>query len=159
MIATQLMTTDILTVTPAQTIGEALELLSKSKIRQVPIINETKNIIGLITPRVLMEAILPGYITKGYLPDVKFAPDLEQFSGSLAKITEQTITAFMNKNKGLVETGYASVTPETTAMEIATIFINAEKLVDRVVVVDDEERILGIISPIDVFRRIWNYHD
>ena len=44
------MTKDPLTVTPLETIGQAEELMTENKIRQIPVINDGE-LVGIITDR------------------------------------------------------------------------------------------------------------
>lgn len=157
MLAANIMTTKVLSLTPDNTVGEAIETLAENKIRQIPVLDADKKLLGLITSRTLMQAILPRYITKGYLTDVKFAPELTQFIEGLENLKDKPLMEFLgNKGqKGFFAKEYDTVGPETSTMEIAAIFVNIEKHVDRILVVDDEQRVLGIISPIDVFRKLW----
>lgn len=157
MLAANIMTTKVLSLTPRDTVGEAIETLSKNKIRQVPVLDADNKLLGLITSRTLMQAILPAYITKGYLKDVRFAPELTQFIENLENLKDKALGDFLGARgkEDFFAKEYETVGPETSTMEIAAIFVNSEKPVDRILVVDDKNRVLGIISPVDVFRRLW----
>ncbi|MDH4226354.1 MAG: CBS domain-containing protein [Deltaproteobacteria bacterium] len=153
MKASELMTTTVVTVTADNTVGDAVHLLAEHRVRQIPIVDAEKKVFGLITSRILMRAILPRYITKGYLKDVMFAPELEQFTDGLNAIKDKKISDFIKEDPKLVKTGYACVGPDTTAMEIAALFVNSDIPVDRIMVVDEGKKLLGLISPVDLFRK------
>ncbi len=157
MLAANIMTTKVLSLTPENTVGEAIEALAENKIRQIPVLDADKKLLGLITSRTLMQAILPAYITKGYLKDVRFAPELTQFVENLENLKDKPLIEFLGTRgkDDFFAKEYDTVGPETSTMEIAAIFVNIEKPVDRILVLDDENRVLGIISPVDVFRRLW----
>ena len=51
------------------------------------------------------------------------------------------------------------ISPETSVMEVAAIFVNAESPISCVLVVDNMDRLLGLISPVDVFHRLWDFKE
>lgn len=56
MLVEQIMKTDIVTLPPSATIAEALKLLQEHRIRHIPIINEHKNVIGIVSDRDVRDA-------------------------------------------------------------------------------------------------------
>ena len=154
MNAASIMSTGIVTLTPDKTVGDVVKLFFEQRIRQVPVVNEEGVVLGVITSRILLRTVLPGYIREGFLKDVRFAPELKQFIENMEALKNKPLSGFISKYKP-ASPDYAFVTPETSAMEIAAIFVNTEIFVDRILVVDEKKRLLGIISPIDIFRDIW----
>lgn len=53
------MITEVISVYPDQTVGEALALFEKHKIRTVPVIDEQKHLVGLFTFASLLDELLP----------------------------------------------------------------------------------------------------
>jgi CBS-domain-containing membrane protein len=157
MIAANIMTTEVSTLTCKNTLADAVKLLKDKKIRAVPIVDEEKKVLGAITARTVMRGILPGYISGGYLKDVKFAPELHQFIEKIEGLAEKNICDFMADKSVKENPGYAIISPETSVMEVAAIFVNPERPVDSILVVDNMERLLGIISPVDAFKRLWEF--
>ncbi|MCK5237833.1 MAG: CBS domain-containing protein [Deltaproteobacteria bacterium] len=152
MIAAKIMATKVETLTVDHTIADALKIIWEKRIRQLPVVDENKKVLGLVTPRLLLRSILPGYISKGYLKDVKFAPELTQFVQNLDMLAEKKIGDIINHD-------FCIVSPETSSMEVAALFINEEKHVECIMVADNMDRILGIISPVDVFKRICEFEE
>lgn len=150
MIAANLMTTDIVKLTPSATMRDVIKEAVDEKIRLMPVVNGDNEVVGVVTPRSLMKAILPKYITEGLLEDVAFAPDLPQFIENIDSMASKKVSDIMDRE-------FASVQPETSSMEVAAIFIKARKPVESILVVDDKKRLLGIISPWDIFKRLWEY--
>lgn len=150
MTAANIMTTDVLTVSHGSTLYDAFKLISHKKIRQIPVVDEHKKVLGVITPRTLMKAILPKYISEGMIEDVRFAPELPDFVDHIDQLAHKNVSDLFDKE-------FISVSPETSSMEIAALFVNAKKPVESILVVDDGKRLLGIISPWDVFKRLWDY--
>ncbi|MFZ3072512.1 MAG: CBS domain-containing protein [Thermodesulfobacteriota bacterium] len=154
MNAASIMSIGIVTLTPDKTVGDAVKLFFEQRIRQVPVVNEENVVLGVITSRILMRAALPGYIREGFLKDVRFAPELKQFVENIDALRNKPLSDFVSKIKP-ASPDYVFVTPETSTMEIAAIFVDTERSVDRILVVDNKKRLLGIISPIDIFKDLW----
>lgn len=152
MLAAAIMTTEVKTLQPSNTLLEVLEILRDLRIRQLPIVDGDNKVLGIITSKGVMKSLLPAYISSGDLKDVKFAPELEQFVDKIDEIKATPVQEILEKE-------YISVTPETSTMEIAAVFVNTDTHLESILVVDDEERLLGVISPIDVYRRLWEYAD
>lgn len=150
MIASSIMTTKVLTLPASGTMYDAFSLVHEKRVRQIPILDEHGRVAGVITPRSLMKAVLPKYITEGLVADVRFAPELPDFVQNIDQLAFKKVTDLLEKD-------FASVTPETSVMEVAVLLVNAKKHVESVLVVDDRKALLGIISPWDVFRRLWEY--
>ena len=153
MIAANLMTKEVKTLKPSNSIIDALEILKEAKIRQVPIVDNDNKVVGTITSRGLLKSLLPDYITSGDLKDVKFAPELTQFTDKIEDLKNTTVQQIIDKECK----NCTCISPETSTMEVAALFVNADKELESVIVVDDEQRVLGVISPIDVYKRLWEY--
>jgi CBS-domain-containing membrane protein len=152
MTSATIMTTNVLTVSVSGTMYDAFKLVQEAKVRQIPVLDDQKRVVGVITPRSLMKAILPNYITDGLIADVRFAPELPDFVKNIDKLASKKVADLLEKD-------FAAVSPETSVMEAAALMVNAKKHVESVLVVDDRNTLLGIISPWDVFKRLWDYSE
>ncbi|CAG1065791.1 hypothetical protein BAC1_01382 [uncultured bacterium] len=152
MIAANIMTTQVLTVSASGTMYDAFKLVHERSVRQIPVLDENKKVAGVITPRSLMKAILPNYISEGLVEDVRFAPELPGFVQNIDQLAFKRVSDLLEKD-------FAAVSPETSVMEVAALMVNAKKHVESVLVVDDRHTLLGIISPWDVFKRLWDYSE
>ncbi|MBI5233978.1 MAG: CBS domain-containing protein [Deltaproteobacteria bacterium] len=150
MIAASIMSTEIVTLRPDDTIARAVELLARYRIRAIPVIDDEKKVVGLIVPRKVLRAALPRYISSGDLKDIRFAPELPNFAQRINDMALRNVSEFMDGC-------FIKVTPETSAMEVAALFVNTEPQTESIIVVDDASRLLGIISPWDLFKRILIY--
>ena len=56
MLVEEIMNTSVPTLTPTQTIKDALKILKEQRIRHIPIINEKREVLGVVTDRDLKEA-------------------------------------------------------------------------------------------------------
>lgn len=150
MIAASIMTTKVLSVPVGGTMYDAFKLVQGSRVRQIPVLDDNGKVVGVITPRSLLKAVLPKYITEGLVEDVRFAPELPDFVEHIDQLAYKKVSDLLEKD-------FVAVSPETSTMEIATLMVSAKRHVESVLVVDDRKVLLGIISPWDVFKRLWEY--
>ncbi|MBI5683090.1 MAG: CBS domain-containing protein [Deltaproteobacteria bacterium] len=148
MIAAHIMTTGVITLQKEMTVKEGIKILTENRIRQSPVIDEHKKIVGVFRAKKLVQLILPKYITDGLLKDVRFAPDLPQLYEKARELGGKNIYDVMSDD-------FIKVLPDATVFEVATIFVNAEKPQECIYVVDNQEMVIGIITPWDIFKKIW----
>lgn len=156
MIAANIMTTGVLTLHCKSTVGDAIKLLKEKKVRLLPVVDDDNKVLFACSPRMLLRHILPDYISRGYLKDVKFAPELQQFIDNIEGVVNTDICDLMG-DEPAESLDYIKISPETSVMEVAAIFVNPERPVDSILVVDNMDRLLGIISPVDAFKRLWEF--
>lgn len=150
MNAASVMTKDIQKLTLKDTMHDAIRIISERKVRQIPVVDSENRAVGVITPRTLMRAILPSYISEGLLEDVRFAPELPEFAERIDGLADKKVEDVLEKD-------FVTAGPETHTMELAAMFINIKKPIESILIVDDQKRLLGIISPWDIFKRLWEY--
>ena len=56
MLVEEIMNTSVPTLTPTHTINDALKVLKEKRIRHIPIVNEEREVLGVVTDRDLKEA-------------------------------------------------------------------------------------------------------
>ncbi|MEK3890367.1 acetoin utilization AcuB family protein [Bacillus sp. FSL K6-3431] len=81
MILEQIMTRDVATLTPSDSIKTALQLMRDRKIRHIPLINEEMQLIGLVTDR-----------------DIKIATPILIEADLLNEIIDMPLSTVMTKN-------------------------------------------------------------
>ncbi|MDZ5472543.1 acetoin utilization AcuB family protein [Bacillus sp. 31A1R] len=59
MIVEEIMKVDISTLTPNDSIADAIQLMKEKKIRHIPIVDQKEQIVGIVTDRDIKEAISP----------------------------------------------------------------------------------------------------
>jgi len=150
MNAANIMTINVETIKCGKTVAEAMRILKGEHILQLPIVDGDNRVIGLLTSRKLLYLTLPRYMADGLLKDVKLAPDLPEFHQKCAELAGKDVCKVMDKE-------FAKIGPDVSVMEIATIFVSSERPIECILVVDNEGRLLGIISPWDIFKRLCVY--
>lgn len=125
------MTKDPLSVTPLETIGQADELMTGQKIRQLPVVNDNE-LVGIITDR-----------------------DIRSFlSGSLLSTPETREKALNVKVRDVMTTEPLTVAPDDELQEAVELLI--EEKIGGIPVVDDTEGLVGIVTYVDVLRCFLN---
>jgi len=130
------------TLTPGAALSDAIRLAAKTRTA-IPVVGKDNKVFGVIPLKTLLKAILPreGPAAANLLPS--FVNSHGVLSGS--------IDEFIDK-------GYLRASPDARFAEIAAMFMNGAAA-DCVLVVDDHERLLGVISPGDLFKRLWEYSE
>ncbi|WP_044894484.1 acetoin utilization AcuB family protein [Bacillus alveayuensis] len=123
MIVEQIMKTNVATLTPNNTIAEAIEIIKHHKIRHIPIINENNKVIGIVTDRDIRDASPSIFHADEHLEDL-----------------QKPISTIMKTN---VVTGH----PLDFVEEVAALFY--EHRISCLPIVKDE-KLVGIVTETDL---------
>jgi acetoin utilization protein AcuB len=125
------MTKDPLTVMPSETIGQADELMTTNRIRQVPVV-QGHELIGIVTDR-----------------------DIRSFlSGSLLESGEAREKALNTEVREIMTTEPMTVSPDDDLQEAVELMIDEK--IGGIPVVDEAEGLVGIVTYVDVLRCFLN---
>lgn len=147
MKARDIMTRDVITLPPDCPIGDAVRKFAEMKLQAFPVVDAEGNLLGMVNIWRLLRHVLPPYIVSGDLPDVRFAPDLNQLHERLASMRDQPVSAIMNREP-------PTVRPDHSVLECAALMLNTPKTVHLLPVVDESGRFLGVIAPLDLIKEI-----
>jgi acetoin utilization protein AcuB len=123
MIIEQIMTTNVITLTPANTIADAIETIKQHKIRHIPITNENGKVVGIVTDRDIRDASPSIFHADEHLEDL-----------------QKPVSTIMKTN---VITGH----PLDFVEEVAAVFY--EHRISCMPVVKDE-KLVGIVTETDL---------
>lgn len=140
------MVSNVITLKDDDSMRTALGHLGGKRIRVLPVVDEAGHVKGVITSRTLLRGALPRYITSGELADVSFAPDLPSFSEHIEKLSTMKVSECASKE-------FHSASPDTSATELAALFVNAENPAEGILIIDSSGVLQGIIAPWDIFKR------
>jgi CBS-domain-containing membrane protein len=141
--ATDIMTKDVITAMSGTTVEELARLLISHKISGVPVVNDDKKIIGIVTENDLIKKNKRFHIpTIIRLFDAYFLLDSGKVEDEIKKMVATTVGE-------ICTTKVVSIQEDTTLEEIATIM--AEKHVHLLPVLRDDE-VVGIVGKADVVR-------
>lgn len=125
------MTREPLTLSPAETVGQADELMNQNKFRQIPIVLN-KELVGIVTDR-----------------------DVRSFlSGSLLADLRERERAFNTPIREIMTAEPVTVAPEDDLQDALELLI--EEKMGGIPVVDDNEGLVGIITYVDMLRCFLN---
>lgn len=139
-----IMTTEVVSVKKETSIRELAELFTKHRVGSVPVVDESGNLIGIVTESDLIEQDKSLHIpTVISLFDwVIYLESEKKFEKELQKMTGQTV--------GDIYTDTAEmVTPDTPVSEVADL-MTSKKL--HALPVVEGKRLVGIVSRIDLIR-------
>lgn len=139
-----IMTTDVVSVKRETTIRELAELFTTHRVGSVPVVDDSGNLIGIVTESDLIEQDRSLHIpTVISLFDwVIYLESEKKFERELQKMTGQTVGDIYTDT---VET----VTPDTLVSDVADL-MSSKKL--HALPVVEGKRLVGIVSRIDLIR-------
>jgi CBS domain-containing protein len=137
--AGSVMARNLVTMSPNQTLAEAIETLQEHELRHVPIVDEENHLVGILSDRDILRN-LP-YLSRGLSKaSPKFREDLFRIEGSRAVLNQQ-IENVMTKQLWTIE-------PNCLLVEAAMILM--KKKIGVLPVVDSERTLHGIVSVMDL---------
>jgi CBS domain-containing protein len=145
LLAKDLMTKNVIKVKADMTIRELSDILLKNKISGVPVVDDEDKLVGIVTEAdIIKENIrvqLPFYFDP--LMVTGYMIDFEKYYPNLTDYLNTKVEDIMNRR-----VKFAS--PETPLNEIADIMVYNK--VNRVPIVDENKKIVGIITRADIIK-------
>lgn len=142
--AYEIMTKDVLTVSPTMSVNELAKLLTSRNINGAPVIDDDGNLIGVVTENDLVfqkkKVHIPTVIN--ILDSFIFLESHKRMKEEMAKITGVTVESICSRD-------VKTVSPTTPVDEIATLMV--EKNIHTIPVVDDGI-LVGVIGKKDIIR-------
>lgn len=126
------MTKNVLTVAPSTTLPEAHQIMMSNNIRRLPVVEKYGRLVGIVT-----------------LGDVRGAQPSEATSLS---IWEMNYLLAKLKLKEIMTPDPVTIEPEATIGEAARLML--ENKVSGLPVVDEEHKVVGIITESDIFNMV-----
>lgn len=146
MLAKEIMTADVVFVGPDDTVEDVIKLLLDKKISGVPVVNNEKKVIGIVSEGDLIvrsqKLHVPSYIQ--ILGGIIYLDDPEEFKEELKKSVAVKVEDVMTKEP-------VTVDEDTPVEEIASIMSDAR--INRLPVLKDE-KLIGIVSRADIIRSL-----
>lgn len=141
-----IMTTDVVSVKRETTIRELAELFTTHRVGSVPVVDDSGNLVGIVTESDLIEQDKSLHIpTVISLFDwVIYLESEKKFERELQKMTGQTVGDICTDK---VET----VTPDTPVSDVADL-MSSKKL--HALPVVEGKRLVGIVSRIDLIKTL-----
>lgn len=141
-----IMTTDVISVTPQTEIVHAAKLLLEKRINGVPVVDEKGTLVGILCESDLIiqqkKFPVPSLFTllDGFVP----LTSMKRLEAEVQKMSAVIVADAMTPNP-------LTVTPETTVEEVATIMVGRKFHTLPVV---DEGRLVGIVGKDDILKTL-----
>jgi CBS domain-containing protein len=144
--ATDIMTSDVITVTTETSVQELARILSLHNISGVPVVDNAGNLIGIVTENDLIDQTkklhIPTIVT--ILDSIFYLENPDKMEKEMKKIAGTTVLDIYSSNP-------ITVNGEATLEEIATIM--AEKNIHTLPVVQ-ESKLIGVIGKKDIIKTL-----
>jgi acetoin utilization protein AcuB len=131
MFVSKWMTPTVITIDEKESLGAALRLMKRHRIRRLPVVSGGK-LVGIISDRDL----------KGVLPSKATALDIWELHGLIDQLR---ISDIMTKN-------VITTTPDATIERVALTMM--EKKIEGLPVLDAKGNLIGIVTEGDIFRAL-----
>jgi len=131
----QVMTPEPVTIAPHASLSEAARLMSKKKLKRLPVVDADGRLLGVLGRLDILTALAAGYLPQKASPRPT----------SLHPVNPRTVAEAMDLS-------VPTVSPQTLLSDVLALL--ASTRIKRVVVVDAEQRVVGIISDSDLIARI-----
>jgi CBS-domain-containing membrane protein len=144
--ATDIMTSDVVTVTTETSVQELARILSQHNISGVPVVDNTGDLIGIVTENDLIDQTkklhIPTIVT--ILDSIFYLENPDKMEKEMKKIAGTTVLDIYSSDP-------ITVNGETTLEEIATIM--AEKNIHTLPVVQGS-KLIGVIGKKDIIKTL-----
>ena len=135
MFVSRSMTRRVITVGPEKTVFEAQDLMAANGIRHLPVIDASRQLIGIVTDRDIRSAVPYHFIKDSCSPELR------------EQICALTVKDIMTKDP-------LSISPTYTIQDALLMIQNSR--VGALPVVDDDGKLSGILSVRDLLRAFIN---
>ncbi|MBI5037154.1 MAG: CBS domain-containing protein [Candidatus Kerfeldbacteria bacterium] len=138
-----IMITKVITVPERATLLETAKILSEHNVSGAPITNAQGILIGIISEKDIFKALYPSHAEFYDSPGVWI--DLDQLEERTVEAADKPIVDLMTRE-------VVTVNPDASLMQVGSIML--VRGIHRVVVVGQDNTILGIVTRKDIYHNI-----
>ena len=154
MTTESIMTSTLHTLKPTDTVADALSLMQRKQVRNLPVVDASGAFIGLFGLRRLSRLLLPKAalcLGTHSISELHFLPDeVVQNGDRWLEISEQPVANFLEKKKKLL-----FCTPQTPIPELLVLLDQSKDSSLPVIVVEgDTRKVVGMVSSWDVLEAL-----
>ena len=152
MTTESIMTSNLFTLKPSDTVAEAIAVMHREHVRNLPVVDESGNFIGLFGLRRLSRLLLPE-AASGLGPysisDLHFLPDeVVQMSDRWKEIARQPVLNFLEKKSKLMFCKPGTAFPELLSLLDQSV----DSSLPVLVVKGKQQKVVGMVSAWDVLE-------
>lgn len=140
VLASEIMNRDVVSVTPGTAVLEAAKIISERNLDGIPVVDSNNKLVGILTEYDLITKTSP--ININFIKQV--LSDIKSKAGEQENISELTVKDIMNPEP-------LTLKGNATYEEVIQTFKEHHR-VNPIPVIDDENKVIGIISRYDVLR-------
>jgi CBS domain-containing protein len=153
MTVTTIMSTDVVTLKPDDSITAALTLMCKYSVHNLPVLDHDGNFLGLFSLRRLSRELLPKAAKldeNSLLMHINFMPDdTDELLKRLTKLGHQPVSNLLEKSSKL-----RFCKPETSLPELLQLLFQSPTSLPVVVVEGKKKKLAGMVSNWDVLTKL-----
>jgi len=146
MYVKKIMKKEVVTVSPEQSVGEAVKLMRKNHLRSLPVTDAENRICGIFSTKIVLAHVVPEYIVSGDMTSIPFAPDMGMLQRHYADIMNRPVSEVMESEPVLVHEHESLLSTAST--------LASHDNCEYVFVVNESMKLLGIVSAGDVLDRL-----
>jgi CBS domain-containing protein len=148
----EIMTSEVVTVSITDSVEQCAKLLQEHDISGLPVLDEAGKVAGMITEGDLIRRAsrvkAPGYLE--ILGGLIYLGSPKKFVDELQRAMSLEAGQLMSKN-------LVSIKPDDTVEKAATLMV--EKKISRLPVIDENHKLLGIVSRRDIMGSLYSTQD
>jgi CBS domain-containing protein len=148
----EIMTSEVVTVSTTDSVEQCAKLLQEHDISGLPVLDEAGKVAGMITEGDLIRRAsrvkAPGYLE--ILGGLIYLGSPKKFVDELQRAMSLEAGQLMSKN-------LVSIKPDDTVEKAATLMV--EKKISRLPVIDENGKLLGIVSRRDIMGSLYSTQD
>lgn len=147
-LVSEIMTKEILSVNPDQDIKEVASILAEKKIGGLPVLQDDK-LVGMVSEDDLIMKDV-----KIHFPTFIHLLDGFIYLESIKRFEDQFRKMIGAKVRDVMSLDFKSISMELTVTEAATMMV--EEGLDRLPVLDENQKLVGIVTKADIVKSIAN---
>jgi len=137
----EIMSKDVSRVQPEDNAKDALAVLFKMQISGLPVIDKEEKLVGMFTEKEVLKQILPSYLDK--VGRFVYEENPKSIGKKFQDLINMSVSQIMRRE-------VISIDAEATLCEVARIMLTQK--IRRIPVLDQEKKVMGIVSREDVIR-------
>ncbi len=144
MHADLIMSRNLITCRPDQTVAEVIKLAHDKSVRMVPVVDEENRILGAVNTLTLLSHLVPEYIVKGYLKSIPYAPDMGLLRRHYREILGYKVSEVMDRDPTIVK-------EDESLLSVAAALITYDRF-EYALVADEHGYLVGVVACNDILR-------
>ncbi len=149
----EVMTKDVITLRPLMYLKSAAEILAKNNISGAPVVDNEGRVVGILTENDILEAVAEATDRiKMVYPSIHTMGVFFEMSKGEVEILKAFEERANTVVSDVMTTKVITCSPKDKVRDVARILVEAG--VNRIPVVDEDERVVGIITRGDIIKAV-----